>query len=50
VVFRTQLETFPFAHDLMLEPQWESVARRIVDWAQTLQPQVGVNRSVLMET
>ncbi len=31
-VYNTKLETFPVAHDMMLEANWESVASRIVNW------------------
>jgi pimeloyl-ACP methyl ester carboxylesterase len=30
--YGTTLETFPVAHDVMLEPYWERVASRIVAW------------------
>lgn len=30
--YRTQLETFPVAHDMMLEANWQMVAERIVGW------------------
>ena len=30
--YRTRLETFPVAHDMMLEANWEQVAGRIVTW------------------
>ena len=33
--YRTQLEVFPVAHDMMLEANWELVAHRIVTWLKS---------------
>lgn len=30
--YNTELETFPVAHDMMLEANWETVASRIINW------------------
>ncbi len=30
--YNTKLETFPVAHDMILEANWETVANRIVNW------------------
>ncbi len=32
LAYNTRLETFPVAHDMMLDRGWESVAERIVGW------------------
>jgi pimeloyl-ACP methyl ester carboxylesterase len=32
--YNTQLETFPVAHDMMLEVNWELVASRVVNWLE----------------
>lgn len=34
--YHTQLETFPVAHDMMLEKNWQLVARHIVAWLNPL--------------
>jgi pimeloyl-ACP methyl ester carboxylesterase len=34
--YHTEAEVFPdMAHDMMLEPGWQKVAERIVDWLQS---------------
>lgn len=34
--YHTRLETFPVAHDMMLDANWESVARQIVNWLEKI--------------